>query len=207
MVALYDTFATIAEARNAINRHVLDDGESYQVYKTDSKRYILVCKDKICSFKIRAWCTKKTGVTITQLKPHICSPIVYYKNRQSSSMWFLRDHYCAFVIDNHDITPTQIQSNKRLRFNNHISYIQAYCVKQALLIKIEGYEADCFARFPIYLQHIVDTDNRSQGHLLYNKETGLNFNILYIKSILIEYKLFQSCCFRAVCYNQYLLEY
>jgi hypothetical protein len=180
MVALYDTFATIAEARDAINCFVLDDSKSYQVYKTDSKCYILVCKDKTCSFAIRAWCTKKTGVTITQLKPHTCSPTVYYKNRQSSSMWFLRDHHYASVVDNRDITPAQIQSDKRLRFNNHISYMQAYRVKQALLVEIEGYEADCFARFPAYLQHIADTDNGFQGCLLYNKETGLNFNILYI---------------------------
>jgi hypothetical protein len=54
IVSLYDTFACIREAREAINRHVLDDGESYQVYKSDSKRYILVYKDKSCSFEIRA---------------------------------------------------------------------------------------------------------------------------------------------------------
>ena len=52
MVALNDTFATIAEAREAINRHVLNDGESYKVYKTDTKRHILLCKDKSCSFTI-----------------------------------------------------------------------------------------------------------------------------------------------------------
>jgi MuDR family transposase len=53
MVALYNTFASTAEAREAINRYVLDDGESYRVYKSDSKRYILICKDKSCSFEIR----------------------------------------------------------------------------------------------------------------------------------------------------------
>jgi hypothetical protein len=122
-------------------------------------------------------------------------------------MWFLRDHHCASVVDNRDITPAQIQSDERLRFNNHISYMQAYRVKQALLIEIEGHEADCFARFPVYLQHMADTDDGSQGRLSYDEETGLNFDILYIKSILIEYRLFRSCCFRAVCYNQCLLEY
>jgi hypothetical protein len=59
MAALHNTFATIAKAREAINRHVLDNGESYQIYKTDTKRHILLCKDKSCSFTIRAWCTKK----------------------------------------------------------------------------------------------------------------------------------------------------
>jgi hypothetical protein len=31
MAALNDTFATIAEACEAINRHVLNDGKSYRV--------------------------------------------------------------------------------------------------------------------------------------------------------------------------------
>ena len=114
MVALHDTFASITEAREAINRHVLDDGESYRVYKSDSKRHILVCKDKSCSFEIRVWCTKKTGVTITQMKPHTCRPTVHYKNKQALAIWFLKDHHHTSVVDNCDITPAQIQSNERL---------------------------------------------------------------------------------------------
>jgi len=145
MIALYDTFASIVEAREAINRHVLDDGESYRVYKSDVKRHILVCKDKSCSFIIRVWCTKKTGVTITQLKPYTCCPTVHYKNKQSSAIWFLKDHHCASVVSNRDITPTQIQSDEQLRFSNSITYKQAHRVKQALLVEIEGHEADCFA--------------------------------------------------------------
>jgi len=172
MVALHDTFASIVEAREAINRHVLDDGESYRVYKSDSKRHILVCKDKSCSFEIRVWCTKKTGVTITQMKPHTCCPIVHYKNKQTSAIWFLKEHHRASVVDNCDITPAQIQSDERLRFNNKISYMQAYRVKQSLLVEIEGHEADCFARFPAYLQHMADTDNGSLGRLSYDEETG-----------------------------------
>jgi hypothetical protein len=35
MVALKDTFSTIQEACNAVNCHVLDEGESYKVYKLD----------------------------------------------------------------------------------------------------------------------------------------------------------------------------
>jgi hypothetical protein len=58
--------------------------------------------------------------------------------------------------------------------------MQAYRVKQALLVEIEGHKANCFAQFPTYLQHMADTDDGSQGRLLYNEETGLNLNILYI---------------------------
>jgi hypothetical protein len=53
MVTLHDTFASIVEACKAINYHVLDNSKSYRVYKSDSKYYILVCKDKSCSFEIR----------------------------------------------------------------------------------------------------------------------------------------------------------
>jgi hypothetical protein len=79
------------------------------------------------------------------MKAHSCCPTVYYKNKQASLLWYLKDHYCASVVDNCDITPAQIRSNKRLRFNNNIGYLQAYRVKQALLVKIKGHEADCFA--------------------------------------------------------------
>jgi hypothetical protein len=106
------------------------------------------------------------------MKPHTCCPTVYYKNKQASAIWFLKDYHCASVVDNCDVTLAQIQSNERLRFYNNISYMQAYWVKQALLVKIEGYEADCFARFLAFLQHIADIDKGSQGRLVYNEETS-----------------------------------
>ena len=105
MVAFHDTFASIAEAREAINRYVLNNSKSYQVYKLDLKHYILVCKDKSCSFEIQVQCTKKTSVTITQMKLHTCCLIIYYKNKQASAIWFLKDYYYASVVDNRDITP------------------------------------------------------------------------------------------------------
>jgi hypothetical protein len=53
MVAFYDTFESIIEAYEVINCYVLDNSKSYQVYKLDTKRYILVCKDKSCSLIIQ----------------------------------------------------------------------------------------------------------------------------------------------------------
>ena len=83
MVALKDTFPTIQEARNAINCHVLDKGESYKVYKLDRQRYIIICKDSTYKFKIRASLLKKKGVEITIMVPYSCSLAVHYKNKQS----------------------------------------------------------------------------------------------------------------------------
>jgi MuDR family transposase len=104
MVALKDTFLTIQEARNAINCHVLDEGESYKVHKSDRQRYIIVCKDSTCKFKIWASLLKKKGVEITIMVPYSCSPAVHYKNKQSSAKWFLKDHHCPSVINDKDIT-------------------------------------------------------------------------------------------------------
>ena len=116
MVTLKDTFSTIQEARNAINCHVLNEGESYKVYKSDRQRHIIVCKDATCKFKIQASLLKKKGVEITIMIPHSCSPAVHYKNKQSSAKWFLKDHHRPSVIDDRDITPAQIQSAEHRRW-------------------------------------------------------------------------------------------
>jgi hypothetical protein len=92
MLSINDLFLTIEEARDAINRHVLDEGESYKVYKSDSCRHIIICKKAACKFRIRASLLKKKGVIITVLSAHSCSPATHYKNKQSSPLWFLKDY-------------------------------------------------------------------------------------------------------------------
>ena len=161
MIALADVFPTMQEAKDSINRHVLDEGESYKVYKSDKTRHIVVCKDSTCDFKIRASFLKKKGVQITIMTPHSCNPTIHYKNKQSSALWFLKDHHRLAVIDNRDITPAQIRSDERLRFGNNINYRQAHRVKEALLIEIEGNEADCFAKFPAYIEAIIAADENA----------------------------------------------
>jgi hypothetical protein len=64
MLIVNDLFSSIKEARDAINRHVLDKGESYRVYKLDCRRYIIIYKDSVCKFRIRASLLKKKGVII-----------------------------------------------------------------------------------------------------------------------------------------------
>jgi hypothetical protein len=132
MLAIGDKFPDIQEAREAINRSVLDDGESYKVYKSDSKRYILQCKDKSCTFSIQAALSKKTGISITKISLHSCRPTVHYKNKKSSLLWFLKEHHRATVLDNRNITAKQIQSDEWLRHNNRISYRQALRVVSTL---------------------------------------------------------------------------
>ena len=62
----------------------------------------------------------------------------------------------------------QIQSDERLRFSNEISYQQAWRVKQALLVELEGHEADCFALFPAYLQRLLEADQNNVSQITYD---------------------------------------
>lgn len=42
MIAITDVFPTMQEAKDSINRYILDEGEYYKVYKSDKICYIVV---------------------------------------------------------------------------------------------------------------------------------------------------------------------
>jgi hypothetical protein len=73
--------------------------------------------------------------------------------------------------------------------------MQAYQVKQALLAEIEGYEADCSARFLAFLQHMADTDEGSQGRLTYDEETGYFEAAAFVPSANEETGRFEAAAF------------
>ena len=130
MVTLNDVFSTMEEAKKAINRYILNKGESYEVYDSDSQRYIVVCKDFVCKFRIRAFLLVKKRVVVTIFTAHSYSPATHYKNKQSSVLWYLKDHHKASFINDRSLTLAQIQATKRLQFSNNINYRQTYCLKQ-----------------------------------------------------------------------------
>ena len=99
-------------------------------------------------------------------------PATHYKARPAHAIWYLKDHHCASILDNRDITPIQIRSNERLQFSNEISYQQAWRVKQVILEGLEGREADCFAQFPAYLERLIEADKENVSQILWDKETG-----------------------------------
>ena len=170
MLIINDMFSSIQETRDAINRYILNEGESYRVLKSDSRCYIVIYKDPIYKFKIRASLLKKKGVVIIILIPYSCSPANYYKNKQSSALWFLKNHHKASLVNNRTLTSAQIQATEHLWFSNTISYRQAYCLKEVLLNNIKGKEADCFVLFSVYIQRLEDSDLINQALLVTDKQ-------------------------------------
>jgi hypothetical protein len=159
-------------AREAIQRHILDDGESYKTKKAEKKRYILLCKDTNCTFRIQVSDLEKKGPTITVCNPHTCSPAVHYKNKNAHLVKYLIEHHRSSVINNRHITAAQIRSNKRLNFNNEISYKQAYRTIQAILTKMYSDEADSFAKFLAYAERLRAANPTNYCKIQVHKETS-----------------------------------
>ena len=134
MVQLGDIFDSMEAACEAVQRYVLDEGELYKTAYADKKRYIIICKDNKCDFRIRVSNSKKSSYTVTILKLHSCCPTTYYKNKTAHSVKYLIDHHCATILDNRYVTASQIRSSECLNYNNEISYKQVYCTFQGVLL-------------------------------------------------------------------------
>ena len=79
MLAINDLFFIIKEAKDTINRYILDKGEFYKVYKSNCCCYIIIYKDLVYKFKIRASLLKKKDVIITIFIAYSYSLAIYYK--------------------------------------------------------------------------------------------------------------------------------
>jgi hypothetical protein len=87
-------------------------------------------------------------------------------------------HHSASIIDNRNITASQIRSNERLQYNNHISYKQAYWTIKAVLLKLDGDEADCFGKLPAYLEQYSEAYEGNYAQTIVDKSG--NFEAIFI---------------------------
>jgi MuDR family transposase len=165
------TFDTIVEAKAAIKVFMADSSESWKSTHSDTKRFNIICKQqRSCTFRIRITNSKKKGVSITHMQPHSCNPTGHSRASNTNSLEYLIPHHRATIRDDPAISAKQIQSAERLRYFNNIPYLQAYRVKQAVLIEMWGNESESFALFPDYITRFkaVDRSNRAYISTLSN---------------------------------------
>ena len=145
-----DLFSSIEEARDLINRSVLDKRELYKVVCSNKKSHVLCCRgvrgEDGCKFYISASLIKSQDIRIGTIRPHSCNPRTHYKFKQLQSTWYLMPHHRASVNANRDITTAQIKATEKERFGNDISYMAAYRTRERLREEIEGKEEDDFPR-------------------------------------------------------------
>ena len=114
MAVLYTgaLFSSMEEARDLINRSVLDKGESYKVLCSNKKSHVLCCRgargEEGCKFYISASLIKSQDTRIGTVRPQSCNPRTHYKFKQLQSTWYLMPHHRTSVNANRDITTAQI---------------------------------------------------------------------------------------------------
>lgn len=152
-----DLFSSMEEARDHINRYVIDKGESYKVICSNKKSHVLGCRSakggNSCQFYISAGLIKSQDIRISTTRTHSCNPHTHYKFKQLQSTWYV---IRASVSTNRDITTAQIKANEKERFGNDISYMAAYRTREKLREEIEGKEEDDFPRIRTYGQLLHD---------------------------------------------------
>ena len=161
-----DLFSTMEEARDLINRSVIDKGESYKVVCSNKKSHVICCRsaEKGCKFYISASLVKSQDIRIGTMRPHSCNPQTHYKFKQSQSTWYLMPHHRTSVNANRDITAAQIKANEKERFGNDISYMAAFRTREKLREEIEGKEEDDFPRIRTYGQLLHDQISQHQAN-------------------------------------------
>lgn len=172
-------FSSMEEARDLINRSVLDKGESYKVLCSNKKSHVLCCRgprgEEGCKFYISATLIKSQDIRIGTVRPHSCNPRMHYKFKQLQSTWYLMPHHRTSVNANRDITTAQIKANEKERFGNDIGYMAAYRTREKLRQEIESKEEDDFPRIWTYgqLLHDQTTSHQSNYFELDQEKFGL----------------------------------
>ena len=90
---LYNKFESIAAARDAIKAYVLDQDKLYKTVASNKKRFIIKCKANSCRFRIcvTKHVNKTSSITVFDL--YTCSPVTYYKSKQSQLITYLALHH------------------------------------------------------------------------------------------------------------------
>ena len=146
-----DEFDNIVAAKKAITRFLTDNSESYLVSHSNSKRFVLKCKSgKECDFHVCVTTStaksKGCKTTIRSFKEHTCSPTTHYKFKGANSKEYLLDHHRGSVAHNRAITVAQIIANEKEKWRNDIKYKTAWCVREALILEMDGKEEDDFKK-------------------------------------------------------------
>lgn len=130
-----DTFPTLKEAQQALLRHMAHHKLSYRVKKSESNRYIAVCRSgDSCTFYVRlSWRNREQNAAIATYRPHTCNPETHDNWPAASSVKYLSEkHHEAFSV-NPNLKPADIK-RLELEQGNRVTFKQAWrtlkCVKQ-----------------------------------------------------------------------------
>jgi hypothetical protein len=110
-----DIFSSVEVAKDAINRFILDSGESYMKETSNKRQYSVTCRTQSsgCKFSIRCGLQKDGNARVSKMSPHTCNPRTHYKFKQLSSLWYGLPHHRASISHNREISVAQIRANEK----------------------------------------------------------------------------------------------
>jgi hypothetical protein len=177
-------FADLDTAKKAIAAYVIDNGESYKVFKSQKLLYILKCKSPSnCQFRIRVTTSSSRSkgpvTSIRTMKPHTCTPATHYNFQHTNSRKYLMDHHRDSVAINRGTTIAQIRCSEKQLYGNEITYLAAYRCRLALREEFDGKEEDDFAKMEDLRNRIEAQDTSSRTKLVIDQMTN-RFSCLFI---------------------------
>jgi hypothetical protein len=154
-----DIFSSVEVAKDAINRFILDSGESYMKETSNKRQYSVICRiqSSSCKFSIRFGLQKDGNARVSKMSPHTCNPHTHYKFRQFSSLWYLLHIVRLLATTGRYLL---IRANDKEQWANDISYMAAYLTREALRIELNGREEDDFARMNDLGARIQEVDQK-----------------------------------------------
>ena len=80
MLGLGDEFVSMKEALEYTKSRLLRTMKTYRVERADRSRYVLICTERRCDFRVVASSHPKSPVIkITVMKPSTCGPLSFIK--------------------------------------------------------------------------------------------------------------------------------
>ncbi|XP_058787313.1 uncharacterized protein LOC131661723 [Vicia villosa] len=133
-------FASKEECVFAIAQYHIKHSLDYEVYKSDSKRYIVKCKNEDCTFRCRGTLGKKSGTwMITKVSgQHTCSSVAITQDHRKLNSNIISDSIKRLIQEDASLKVKHIIAHICEKFNYTISYKKAWIAKNKAIASTYG---------------------------------------------------------------------
>ncbi len=130
-------YPTLEDGKEAVFQAMVARGESLRVKKSEKKKWVAICRDKDCFFRVRVSDVKGTGV-ITISRGHICPPETHADWPYARSVRFLSQHHREAVVDNRNIVPSRSRATSVWRMETAFPISRPGVLGRPSELKLKG---------------------------------------------------------------------
>ncbi|XP_058774340.1 uncharacterized protein LOC131648590 [Vicia villosa] len=133
-------FASKEECVFAIAQYHIKHSLDYEVYKSDSKRYIVKCKNEECTFRCRGTLGKISGTwKITKVSgQHTCTSVAITQDHKKLNSNIISDSIKRLIQEDASLKVKHIIAHICEKFNYTISYKKAWIAKNKAIASTFG---------------------------------------------------------------------